>query len=49
MFRSILVHLQIEQAEDYQQKVDVAEAVTNLVEYFDLSYRNFGEMLLFYE
>lgn len=47
-FRFILVRLEIELADDYQRPVNICESITNLLEYFDLSYRNFGELLLFY-
>jgi hypothetical protein len=47
-FRFILLRLEIELADDYMRPVNICESITNLLEYFDLSYRNFGELLLFY-
>lgn len=29
--------------------LDLSDSVTNLIEYFDMKYRNFGNIFLFYE
>jgi hypothetical protein len=39
----------VEGADDYSRTVDACDCVTNLIEYFDLNYRSFGELFLFYE
>lgn len=36
------MHLQVEKADDYQEQTNLEDSITSLVEYFDLSYRNFG-------
>ena len=47
--RVILLKLGVEEAKDYRTCVNVEQAVTNLIQYFDLHYRNFGKLILFYE
>ena len=42
LFRVILMRLEIDGADNYQQQIGGEEIIVNLVEYFDLSYRNFG-------
>jgi len=39
----------VEDAQDYRKGLDCEEAIMNLIEYFDLHYRSFGELILFYE
>jgi hypothetical protein len=47
--RVILLNLGVEKAKDYSACVNVEEAVTNLVEYFDLHHRKIDQIILFYE
>lgn len=45
-FRNILVKLDIEDAFDEGREIPFTVAISNLIEYFDISYRNFGEFFL---
>ena len=49
LFRFLLMRLEVDGAKDYQSMGDPEESVVNLIEYFDLSYRNFGSLFLFYD
>lgn len=40
VFRFILAKLEIEGANDYEQRINAQEAIINIVEYFDLTYRH---------
>ena len=40
VFRFILAKLEIEGANDYEQTINAQEAIMNIVEYFDLTYRH---------
>lgn len=48
-YRIILTKLYVEGAEDYNCHLNFSEAITNLIEYFDISYRSFGELFLISE
>lgn len=48
-FRLVLHKLAVERAEDYTASLEFEEALVNLVEYFDISYRNRAQLFLFYE
>jgi hypothetical protein len=41
--------LGIEGAENYKKEISFEETVVNLAEYFDIGYRNFSYMFMFYE
>lgn len=47
--RCILSKLGTQGSDDYRKFGNVEESVTNLIQYFDINYRNFGELFLFYE
>jgi hypothetical protein len=36
----------VEGADDYSRPLGFPETITNLIEYFDINYRNFGEFFL---
>lgn len=48
-YRFVLYKLGIEGAEDFSKEVPFDQIVVNLAEYFDIGYRNFTYMFLFYE
>lgn len=41
-FRFILMRLEIQGSSNYKVPGNIEESIVNLIEYFDLAYRNFG-------
>lgn len=48
-FRFVLSMLEVEGAQDYTGVLNIREAIVNILEYFDLSYRSFDFFILFYQ